>query len=106
VGHAELEVGDSVIMLADEAPEHDARAPAPGGVVGVSLHLYVGNVDAVAQEAASAGAHIVAPAETKFYGDRVATFLDPFGHFWHVATHVEDVPDDELRRRAQTAAGA
>jgi PhnB protein len=104
VGHAELEVGDSLIMLADEAPAHNAVAPGPDGPQGVSLHLYVDDADAVMQAATAAGSRVVAPIETKFYGDRLGSFIDPFGHVWHVSTHVEDVPDDELRRRAQAAA--
>ena len=100
VGHAELEFGDSLIMLADEAPEHNAVAPGEGGARSVSLHLYVAEVDAVMKKAEEAGGVISVPVSDKFYGDRSGTLLDPFGHVWHVATHVEDVPDDELHRRA------
>jgi PhnB protein len=105
IGHAELDIGDTAVMLADEAPAHGAFAPAADGVRGVSLHLYIENVDAVLAAAAAAGARIISPAETKFYGDRLGTLLDPFGHIWHVSTHVEDVPVDELQRRAAQAAG-
>lgn len=99
VGHAELEFGDSLIMLADEAPEHDAIAPGSAGARSVSMHLYVPDVDAAMREAEAAGATVRHPASDKFYGDRSGTVMDPFGHVWHLSTHVEDVPDDELRRR-------
>jgi PhnB protein len=105
VGHAELEIGDAVVMLADEAPAIGAFAPGPDGPRGVSLHLYIDDVDAVVAAAIAAGARLVTPVETKFYGDRLGTLADPFGHIWHVSTHVEDVPPDELQRRAAQAAG-
>jgi PhnB protein len=100
VGHAELAIGDSLIMLADEAPEHGAVAPQPDHAGPVSLHLYVDDADAVVRSAEAAGAKVVRPIETKFYGDRMATIADPFGHIWHISTHVEDVPPEEIERRA------
>jgi len=100
VGHAELAIGDSLIMLADESPEHGAMAPQPNQVGPISLHLYVDDVDAVVRLAEAAGAKLVGPVETKFYGDRMGTIADPFGHLWHVSTHVEDVPREEIERRA------
>jgi PhnB protein len=99
VGHAEIELGDSRIMLADESHDHDARAPAAFGGCSVSLLLYVPDVDATVEKAAAAGATIKSPPEDKFYGDRMATLTDPFGHTWSIATHIEDVTEDELHRR-------
>ena len=100
VGHAEINVGDSVIMLADEHPEIGARGPRAYGGAAVSLHLYVPDVDAVVTKAVAAGATLLRPVEDKFYGDRMGTIEDPFGHHWHVSTHLEDVPPDEMARRA------
>jgi PhnB protein len=103
VGHAELEIGDSVIMLADESPEMDARSPATVGGTPVSLHVYVEDADATFERALGAGAKTLQPVEDKFYGDRSGSFEDPFGHRWHVATHVEDVPPGEMEKRAAAA---
>jgi PhnB protein len=104
VGHAELVLGDSIIMLADEYPEMEAYGPRPGTVSPVSISLYVEDVDAVFQRALDAGAKAVRPLEDRFYGDRVGHFEDPFGHRWSVATRVEDVPPDEMAKRAQAEA--
>jgi PhnB protein len=106
VGHAELEIGESVIMLADESPEMDARGPRTVGGTPVSLHVYVEDVDAVCDRAVKAGAKPLRPVEDRFYGDRSGGFEDPFGHRWDVATHVEDVPPDEMEKRAATAMSA
>jgi PhnB protein len=103
VGHAELTVGGSVVMLADEFPEYNARAPGAFGGSPVTLHLYVDDVDAVVARAAAAGAAITRPVENQFYGDRAGAITDPFGHVWHIATHIEDVPPDEIARRAAAA---
>jgi PhnB protein len=103
VGHAELEIGDSVIMLADESPEMDARGPRTVGGTPVSLHVYVEDVDSVFERAVQAGAKALRPVEDRFYGDRSGGFEDPFGHRWDVATHVEDVPADEMEERAAAA---
>jgi PhnB protein len=100
IGHAELRIADSIIMLADEHPEIDARSPKSIGGTPVSLHLYVKDVDAVARQAVGAGARVVRAVQTQFYGDRNGTLADPFGHQWHLSTHVEDVSPAELRRRA------
>jgi PhnB protein len=100
IGHAEIVIGGSVIMLADEFPEHDARGPAAFGGSPVTLHMYVADVDAVAARAAAAGASVIRPVENQFYGDRAGAVRDPFGHVWHIATHVEDVRPDEIARRA------
>jgi PhnB protein len=104
VGHAELEIGDSVIMLADEHPEMDARGPKTVGGTPVSIHVYVEDADAVFERALEAGADARGQVEERFYGDRLGSFEDPYGHHWHVATHVEDVPPDEMSKRAAEAA--
>jgi PhnB protein len=100
VGHAEIAIGDSVIMLADEHPEIGARAPRAFGGSPVSIHLYVDDVDTTVKAAVGAGAKLLRPVEDQFYGDRSGTIEDPFGHHWHVATHKEDVAPDEMERRA------
>src|SRR5262249_4065210 len=100
IGHAEVSIGDSVVMLADEHPEVGARGPRAYGGTPVSLHLYVPDVDTTVKKAVAAGAKLVNPVEDKFYGDRMGTVEDPFGHRWHVSTHQEDVPHEELARRA------
>jgi PhnB protein len=106
VGHAEIEIGDSVIMLADESPEMDARSPRTVGGTPVSLHVYVEDADGAFERAVAAGAKALQPVEDKFYGDRSGSFEDPFGHRWHVATHVEDVPPGEMEKRAAAAMSA
>jgi PhnB protein len=103
IGHAELVIGDSVIMLADEYPPLAARGPAAYGGSPVGLHLYVEDVDAVAALAVGAGASLVHPVEDKFYGDRLGEIEDPFGHRWYIATHIEDVSPEEIGRRAARA---
>ena len=103
IGHAEITIGDSVIMLADEHPEVGARGPGAYGGSPVMLHVYVEDVDAVARQAIAAGAKVVRPVQDQFYGDRSGSFEDPFGHVWHVATHVEDVSAEELSERAKRA---
>ena len=106
VGHAELEIGDSVIMLADEHPEMEAAGPKSVGGTPVSLHLYVEDADDVFARAIEAGATERQPVEDKFYGDRSGSFEDPFGHRWHVASHIEDIPPEEMSKRAAEAAAA
>ena len=103
VGHAEIRIGDSVIMLADEHPGMGYRAPRTLGGSSVSILLYLEEVDAVCERATKAGAKVLRPVANQFYGDRSGTLEDPFGHIWTIATHVEDVPPDELRRRAEAA---
>jgi len=100
VGHAEIIIGDSIIMLADEHPEIGAHGLRAYGGTPVSLHLYVPDVDATVQKAVAAGATLVSPVADKFYGDRMGTIDDPFGHRWHVSTHKEDVTPAEIVRRA------
>jgi PhnB protein len=99
IGHAELEIGDSVIMLADECSERGALSPQSVGGTPVCLHLYVEDCDDVFARAIAAGAKQIRPVENQFYGDRSGMFSDPFGHKWNVATHVEDVAPEELQRR-------
>lgn len=106
VGHAELDVGDSMIMLADESPDMGARGPRTIGGTPVTLHVYVENVDEVFERAVKAGAQVLRPLENRFYGDRSGQFEDPFGHHWNVASHVEDVPPEEMARRAEAAMAA
>lgn len=103
VGHAEIRIGDTVIMLADEFPDHDAHGPRKFGGSPVSLHVYVEDVDTVADRALAAGAKVKRPVADQFYGDRLGTLEDPFGHTWHISTHIEDVPMEELGRRAEAA---
>jgi PhnB protein len=103
VGHAELEIGDSRIMLADEYPEMGFRSAKAYGGSPVGLHLYVEDVDAVARRAVAAGARELRPVKDQFYGDRTGSFEDPFGHVWHLATRKQDLSPDELKRRAEQA---
>ncbi len=105
VGHAEIKVGDSIIMLADEFPEMGHKSPASLGGSPVSLLLYVEDVDAVYAQALGSGATQDRPVENKFYGDRGGSLIDPFGHIWHIATHVEDLSPEEMQKRATAAAG-
>jgi PhnB protein len=106
IGHAELMIGDAVIMLADEHPEIGFRSPKAIGGTPVTIHVYVEDVDRVFERAVEAGATETRPLENQFYGDRIGQFEDPFGHRWSVATHVEDVPPDEMTKRAAEAMGA
>ncbi|HZT74203.1 MAG TPA: VOC family protein [Terriglobales bacterium] len=102
VGHAELQIGDSILMLADEHPEMGYMAPEGGGR-SFSLLLYVEDVDATAGRFTAAGAKTLRPLTDQFYGDRTGTFEDPFGHIWTLATHIEDVSVEEMQRRMQAA---
>ncbi|MFB3924275.1 MAG: VOC family protein [Terriglobia bacterium] len=103
IGHAEIKVGDSVVMLADEHPELGARSPESIGGTPVSILLYVADVDSIFARAVAAGAKVERPVENKFYGDRIGGIIDPFGHKWYLATHVEDVSPEEMQRRASAA---
>jgi PhnB protein len=103
VGHAELDIGDSMIMLADEPPNMGVVGPRTVGGTPVTLHVYVEDVDDVFGRALDAGAKALRPLENKFYGDRSGQFEDPFGHRWDVASHVEDVPPEEMAKRAEAA---
>jgi PhnB protein len=106
VGHAELLFGDAVLMLSDEYPELDVRAPTSIGGTATTLSIYVDDVDAVVARALAAGARVLRPIQDQFYGDRSGQIRDPFGHRWSIATHIEDVPPEEMQRRAEAAAGA
>lgn len=103
IGHAELQIGGSVIMLADENPEMGIKGPKAIGGTPVTLHVYVEDSDAAFERALNAGATSLRPIEDQFYGDRSGQFEDQFGHRWNVATHVEDVPPDEMEKRAAAA---
>ncbi|MEX2268853.1 MAG: VOC family protein [Acidimicrobiia bacterium] len=103
VGHAEIEIGDAVIMLADEFEDIGHLSPKKLGGTPVSICLYVESVDAVFAKAIKEGATEIQPVEDKFYGDRSGSFKDPFGHSWNIMTHVEDVPPDEMEKRAAKA---
>lgn len=106
IGHAEIEIGDSVIMLADEFPELGIKGPNAYGGSSSSLSVYVEDVNAVFEMAITNGATSVRPVKSEFYGDRLGTFLDPFGHSWSVATHMEDVSPEEISRRAEAGEGS
>ena len=109
LGHAEIKIGDSHIMLADEpegpmadTPDHQVfKSPKASGRTGVGICLYVEDVDALAKQAVTAGAKELRAVTNQFYGDRSGTYLDPFGHVWTLSTHVEDVPPEEMMKRAQ-----
>jgi PhnB protein len=103
VGHAELQIGDSRLMLADEHPEMGYSSATTIGATPVSLHLYVEDCDEIVKHAVTAGAKLERPVEDRFYGDRNGTIHDPFGHVWTVATHVEDVSSEEMEVRAKKA---
>ena len=101
VGHAEIQIGDSRIMLADEVPEMGFLSPASLGGAAVSICLYVEDVDAVFQRALDAGGKQQRPVQDQFYGDRSGTLEDPYGHSWTVATHTEDLSPEEIQQRMQ-----
>ncbi len=106
IGHAELEIGDSVVMLADAFPQSTTRPPSELGGTTAGVFLYVEDVDAVVKQAADAGATITQEVADQFWGDRFGSVKDPFGHSWAIATHVEDVSPDEMAERAKEAMAA
>jgi PhnB protein len=103
IAHAELQIGDSVLMLADPMPQASTRTPREIGGTTVNLFMYVEDVDAVVQRAVDAGATVTMPVDDMFWGDRFGSVTDPYGHSWSVATHVEDVPPEEMAERAKAA---
>jgi PhnB protein len=103
IGHAELEVGDSRIMLSDPFPQASTRPPKELGGTSASVFMYVEDVDAVVKQAVDAGATVTMEVADQFWGDRFGTITDPFGHVWSIATHVEDVPPEEMAVRAKAA---
>jgi len=104
VGHAEIQIGDSRIMLADEFPEIGFLSPRTVGGSPIMIHLYVEDVDMTANRAVAAGAKVTRPVADQFYGDRGGQFEDPFGHKWYVATHKEDLSPEEIGKRAAAMA--
>ena len=100
IGHAELTIGDSVVMLAEEFPEHGSVAPTGGGT-SVVIHLQSPDVDATYARAVEAGATATMPPADAFWGDRYGKLVDPFGHHWSIATHIEDVSPEEMQKRMQ-----
>lgn len=105
IGHAELQIGDSLFMLADEHPELNAIGPQACHSSPVSIHLYMKDVDAVVERAVAAGAKITRPTEDHYYGDRSAGLEDPFGHSWYVSTHIEDVTLAKMKKRLAAMGG-
>ena len=102
VGHAEIQINDSRIMIGDDCGEESPfRNPQSSGSSGVGLHLYVNDVDAVFTQAVEAGAKVIKPVEDQFYGDRSGALQDPFGHIWFIATHKEDLSLEQIRQRAE-----
>jgi PhnB protein len=99
IGHAEIQIGDSIVMLADEFPQMGAQSPQTIGGTPVGLCLYVADVDVLFKRAIAAGAKEERPVQDQFYGDRSGTLIDPFGHKWTIATHIEDVTPEEMERR-------
>ncbi len=106
IAHAELQIGDSVVMLSDVFPQATVKAPTDLGGTSVAVFLYVGDVDAVFQQAVDAGATVTMPLDDMFWGDRFGAVMDPYGHSWSLATHVEDVPPEEMEERAKQAFAA
>lgn len=101
--HAEIQIGNARVMLADESPQMGNKSPATLGGSGTTMVLYVTNVDDTFQRAVTAGGKVMQPVKDQFYGDRTGTVTDPFGHTWTIATHVEDVAPDEMQRRMKEA---
>jgi PhnB protein len=106
IGHAELQIGDSILMLADAFPHSTSRAPRELGGTTAGVFLYVDDVDAVVKSAVKAGAQVAQEVEDMFWGDRFGSVKDPFGHIWSIATHVEDLTPEEIAERAKQAMGA
>lgn len=105
IGHAEIKIGDSFLMISDEWPDHGIHGPARRGGPTATFMIYVEDADAAFQRAIDAGATVDKPVEDQFYGDRSGTVVDPFGHKWTLGTHIEDVSEEEMRRRMAEAFG-
>src|SRR5215216_1976356 len=103
IGHAEVEIGDSVVMLSDPFPQASTKPPKELGGTSMSIFMYVEDVDAAVKEAVDAGATVLMEVADQFWGDRFGTIQDPFGHTWSIATHVEDVTSEEMAERAKAA---
>ncbi len=101
IGHAELQIGDSIIMLADENPHMSFKSPQSLGGAGMSIMLYVEDVDKRFPQAIAAGGKVLRPLQDQFYGDRSGTFTDPFGHCWTISTHKEDLSVEEINKRGE-----
>jgi PhnB protein len=106
IGHAELEIGDSLVMVSDALPQFTTRPPTELGGTSVSIFMYVEDVDAVVQQAVDAGGTVTMEVADQFWGDRFGNVQDPFGHLWSIATRVEDVPPEEMAERARAALAA
>jgi PhnB protein len=106
IGHAELQIGDSVVMLSDPFPQASTKPPKELGGTSSSVMLYVEDVDGTVKQAVDAGATVTMEVSDQFWGDRFGSVTDPFGHSWGIATHVEDVPPDEMEKRAADAMAA
>jgi PhnB protein len=106
IGHAELEIGDSLVMLSDPFPQASTAPPKELGGTSASVFMYVEDVDAVVKKAVDAGATVTMEVADQFWGDRFGSVQDPFGHVWSIATHVEDVPPEEMAGRAEAAMAA
>ena len=103
IGHAEVKIGDCHVMLADEFPEMGAKSPQTIGGTPVGFCIYLANVDAAFDKAIAAGGKVERPVQDQFYGDRSGTLIDPLGHKWTLATHIEDVPPEEMKKRMAEA---
>jgi PhnB protein len=103
VMHAEIKIGDSIIMMSEENLEMGAKSPATLGGSPFLLHVYVTDVDAIAKKAVDGGAKLIRPVKDQFYGDRTGTVIDPFGFVWNIGTHVEDVSPEEMKKRMTAA---
>jgi PhnB protein len=106
IGHAELQIGDSHVMLSDPFPQSSTKTPREVGATTGSIFMYVEDVDAVVKQAVDAGATVTMEVADQFWGDRFGTITDPFGHIWSIATHIEDVPPEEMAERAKAAMAA